>query len=177
MMEARRCTGIHPDLNFCCQSLKPWPSEPAPGGHLRMIDADIFDRHIDGKHCHFNSNMDWSRSPLGVAGIETVFGSPECVLAHAHLDDEYFDIDAVSVALETARVEIVAEAYFALEKIEDYVKLVERNVVARSHILSLSIGACGMPERLEIAQHLARVSVVKDEAQRCLEKILSEKLI
>ena len=176
-MESQRCTGFNPDLKICCQALKPWPSEPAPSGHLRMIDADIFDRHIGGKRCHFNPKLDWSHSPLGVAGIETVFGSPECVLAHAHLHDDFFDIDAVSVALETARVEIVAEAYFTHEKLADYVKLIESNVVARAHIQSLSISACRAPERLEIAQHLARISEAKDEAQLCLKRILSQELI
>lgn len=173
-MNARRCTGINPDLNICCQALKPWPSEPAPSGHLRMIDADIFDRHIDGKHCHFNPNMDWSQSPLGVAGIETLFGSPECVLAHAHLDDEYFDIDAVSVAFETARVEIVAEAYFALGDIASYVNLIECNAIALAHILRLPIGSCRAPERLEIALHLARIATVKEAAVICMEGIISE---
>ena len=142
-----------------------------------MVDAETFHRHIQGKLCHCNPGMDWSFSPLRVAGIETVFGSPECVLAHAHLHDDFFDIDAVSVALETATVEVVTEAYFAHEKFADYVKLIERNAIARAHIRKLSIGACSRPERLEIPQHLARVSVLKDEAQRCLEKILSEKLI
>ena len=176
-MEARRCTGIHPDLNICCQALKPWPLEPPIGGHLRMIDAESFYRHIQGKHCHFNPNMDWSQSPLGVAGIETFFGSPECVLAHAHLDDEYFDIDAVSVAFETARVEIVAEAYFALGDIASYVNLIECNAIARAHILSLSIGVCRAPERLEIAQHLARIAAAKEEAELCIDQLMSETLI
>ena len=177
MMKARRCTGIHPDLNICCQALKPWPLEPPSGGHLRMIDAESFYRHIQGKHCHCNPQLDWSVSPLGVVAIETVFGSPECVLAHAHLDDEYFDIDAVSVALETVRVEIAAETYFAHERIEDYVKLVERNVIARSHILNLSIGACSMPGRLEIAQHLARIAAAKEEAELSIDQLMSEMLI
>ena len=173
-MESRHCTGINPALKICCQSLKPWPSDPAPGGHLRMIDAETFYWHIEGQHCHCNPQLDWSHSPLGVAGIETVFGSPEWVLAHAHLDDEYFDIAAVSVALETARVEIVAEAHFALGDIASYVNLIECNAIARAHILRLPIGSCRAPERLEIALHLARIATVKEAAVICMEGIISE---